>query len=260
MPMLRQSLYSQNINLYLAPTADGRDTWLPLMRTVAIEGRCFVVTSNMCVRKDGGKQQAKTNGGPTLAQQQQEQQQQTGTSAVADPSPYSRSDSHSRPKHIRRQSIFDEDGNEIVLPCCNDQGVVEVEAEAGIHDEAVSTTTAKTSLSSATTPAASAPAPALAPKPDNNGKTFKCPVIDRSTGAKTEEEFVSRGGSAIVSPFGDVLAGPQWEDDEGIIWADVDFEDCIRGRLDLDTAGSYSRYASLPLLGVISCCLVCVQR
>jgi nitrilase len=38
-----------------------------------------------------------------------------------------------------------------------------------------------------------------------------------------------------------VLAGPQWEDDEGIVCADVDFEDCIRGRLDLDTAGSYSR-------------------
>lgn len=54
-------------------------------------------------------------------------------------------------------------------------------------------------------------------------------------------EFTSRGGSAIVSPFGDVLAGPQWEDDEGIIYADVDFQDCIRGRLDLDTAGSYSR-------------------
>lgn len=52
-----------------------------------------------------------------------------------------------------------------------------------------------------------------------------------------------------MSPFGDVLAGPQWEDDEGIIYADVDFEDCIRGRLDLDTAGSYSRLvapSSLP--------------
>lgn len=253
MPMLRQSLYSQNINLYLAPTADGRDTWLPLMKTVAIEGRCFVVSSNMCVRKDGGKQQAKTNGGPALAQQQ-EQRQQTDTSIIADPSPYSHNDSHSRPKHIRRQSIFDEDGNEIVLPCCNEQGVVEVEAEAGVDDEAVSTTTAKTSLSSAATPAASAPAPAPVPKPDNNGKTFKSPVIDRSTGAKTEEGFVSRGGSAIVSPFGDVLAGPQWEDDEGIVWADVDFEDCIRGRLDLDTAGSYSRYASYPLPGVVSCC------
>ncbi|KAJ4386926.1 hypothetical protein N0V85_007908 [Neurospora sp. IMI 360204] len=233
MPMLRQSLYSQNINLYLAPTADGRDTWLPLMRTAAIEGRCFVVSSNMCVRKHGGKQQVKTNGGPVISQQQQ-----SDTSAVADPSQFT---SGGGRRKIRRQSIFDEDGNEIVLPCCDEHGDVQVEAEAEVDDEAVSTTTAKTSLSSSAAPASAQPLKV------DSGKTFKSPVIDRSTGAKAEEEFVSRGGSAIVSPFGDVLAGPQWEDDEGIIWADVDFEDCIRGRLDLDTAGSYSRNDSFKL-------------
>ncbi|KAK3392568.1 carbon-nitrogen hydrolase [Sordaria brevicollis] len=256
MPMLRQSLYSQNINLYLAPTADGRDTWLPLMRTVAIEGRCFVVSSNMCVRKDGKKQQPKINGRPVLSQQQQ----QTDDSAIADPSPFDRggrrssvvteegfeialpsprSGSRGHPKKVRRQSIFDEDGNEIVLPCCDEQGNAEPEVEAEIDDETVSTTTAKTSQSVAPS------APTQAPKVDS-GKTSKyCPVIDRSTGKA--DEFVSRGGSAIVSPFGDVLAGPQWEDDDGIIWADVDFEDCIRGRLDLDTAGSYSRNDSFKL-------------
>ncbi|KAM0559795.1 hypothetical protein ACHAPJ_003742 [Fusarium lateritium] len=117
MPLLRQSLYAQNINLYLAPTAEDWDVWLSAMRHVAVEGRCFVVSSNMC--------------------------------------------------------------------------------------------------SKAT---------------DKSGTVW-----------------ASRGGSSIVNPFGDVLAGPQWDDSDGLIFADVDFKDCIKGRLDIDTAGSYSRNDSFNL-------------
>jgi predicted amidohydrolase len=55
-------------------------------------------------------------------------------------------------------------------------------------------------------------------------------------------EWASRGGSCIISPLGEVLAGPVWEDEDELVTVTVDLEDCLRGRLDLDVAGSYSRY------------------
>ncbi|KAK2011879.1 carbon-nitrogen hydrolase [Colletotrichum eremochloae] len=170
MPLLRQALYAQNVNLYFAPTADGRDTWLPLMRTIACEGRCFVVSSNMAVRPPAS---------PSTS---------TSPSAGA-------------PSRRRRKSVIIEDGNEIVLPgeCDNEP-----------------------------------PLPADAHNDDGSSS-------GSTNGTKASADWVSRGGSCIVGPFGDVLAGPQWEDDEGVIYADVDFDDCVRGRLDIDVGGSYSR-------------------
>lgn len=126
MPLLRHSLYSQNVNLYLAPTADQRDAWAPLMRTIACEGRCFVLSANQCHRK-------------------------------------------------------------------KDQ-------PAWVYGE------------------------------------------------KSEsEEFATRGGSCIVAPSGDMLKGPLWEEVDGMMMVGVDFDDCLRYRLDSDAAGSYSRYGTLLL-------------
>ena len=137
----RYSLYSQNVNLYLAPTADTRDTWAPLMQTIGFESRAFVLSANQCMKKK--------NLPPWIWAKQ------PNTNNVAE---------------------------------------------------------------------------------ENAGSPSKQELENEG------EEFVSRGGSCIVGPMGNILQGPLWEvEDGGILSVEVDFEDCERGRLDLDVAGSYSR-------------------
>ncbi|KAG6028872.1 hypothetical protein E4U41_000548 [Claviceps citrina] len=195
MPLVRQALYSQNINLYLAPTADGRDAWLGLMRTIGIEGRCFVVSSNMAVRQPvlAAPMTSRTSPARTRARRNSTFTEDGFEIALPSTSP------PSPPSRRRRKSVFDEDGNVIVLGCDEDNGGEQ--RGSGI--------------------------PHVAPT--------------QKTVSETGTGWISRGGSSIIDPFGNVVAGPQWEDDEGLICADIDLRECIRGRLDLDTAGSYSR-------------------
>jgi nitrilase len=51
MPLLRAAYYAKGIEIYCAPTADSRDTWLPSMQHVALEGRCFVLTCNQFAKR-----------------------------------------------------------------------------------------------------------------------------------------------------------------------------------------------------------------
>ncbi|KAK5116416.1 hypothetical protein LTR62_007963 [Meristemomyces frigidus] len=145
MPLLRYSLYSQNVNLWLAPTADARDTWLPLMRTVGNEGRCFVLSAISCVKQ----------------------------------------------KHLPGW-------------------VTGVQPTGSIKEQ-----------------------PTMA----GSGTT-----------SSSGEEFICRGGSCIIGPMGNVIKEPMWEvEDGGLLICEADFEDCERGRLDLDVAGSYSRNDAFKL-------------
>src|SRR5262249_5993273 len=120
MPMLRMAMYSKNVAIYCAPTADDRDTWLSSMQHVALEGRCFVLTACQFIRK----------------------------------------------------------------------------------------------------------------------KDF--PDTVRVSLGDSPDAVLMRGGSAIISPLGKVLAGPHF-DGETILTATLDLNDIGRGKFDFDVAGHYSR-------------------
>ena len=51
MPLLRTAMYAKDIEIYCAPTADDRDTWVPTMRHIALEGRCFVLSACQFLRR-----------------------------------------------------------------------------------------------------------------------------------------------------------------------------------------------------------------
>ena len=120
MPMLRMAMYSKGVSIYCAPTADDRDTWLPTMQHVALEGRCFVLSACQFIRR----------------------------------------------------------------------------------------------------------------------KDF--PASVRMSLGDGPDAVLMRGGSVIVSPFGRVLAGPDFSG-EAIVAADLDLREIGRGKFDFDVAGHYSR-------------------
>lgn len=121
MPLARMAMYAQGVEIYLAPTADSRETWQATLRHIACEGRCFVLGCNQFVTKE-------------------------------------------------------------MYP--SDLATIEE----------------------------------LAHQP----------------------EVMCRGGSVIVSPFGEVLAGPLY-DTEGILYADLDLTEITKARVDFDVVGHYAR-------------------
>ena len=46
MPEARMAMYAKGVQIYIAPTADARDSWVDSMRHIALEGRCFVLGCN----------------------------------------------------------------------------------------------------------------------------------------------------------------------------------------------------------------------
>ncbi|KAK1080175.1 hypothetical protein LTR33_005765 [Friedmanniomyces endolithicus] len=206
MPLLRYSLYSQNVNLWLAPTADARDTWWPLMRTVGGEGRCFVLSAISCVKRKHlpawvtGSEEPSTAEKPRIG------------GAPTSPNK-SLHDARRRSSVIVR-----EDRHELVLPAME---------ESSLEDA---------------TPASATDANHTIHKTNSLAST------DRTSGHADDDEYVCRGGSCIVGPMGNSIVEPLWDvEDGGLLTCEADFEDCERGRLDLDVAGSYSRNDAFKL-------------
>lgn len=120
MPLLRAAHYAKGIEIYCAPTADGRDTWLATVRHIAVEGRCFVLSCNQFARRSDYPASLSTD-------------------------------------------------------------------------------------------------------------------LDNAP-----DRVVSRGGSCIINPLGEILAGPNYEG-EAILIADLDMDDIVRGKFDFDSVGHYAR-------------------
>ena len=53
-------------------------------------------------------------------------------------------------------------------------------------------------------------------------------------------EVVCRGGSVVVSPLGNVVAGPLF-DEAGILVTDLDLSQIAKGKMDFDVVGHYAR-------------------
>ena len=50
MPLARAAMYAQGIDVYLAPTWDNSDVWVPTLQHIAKEGRCYVIGVNSLLR------------------------------------------------------------------------------------------------------------------------------------------------------------------------------------------------------------------
>jgi len=67
-----------------------------------------------------------------------------------------------------------------------------------------------------------------------------CQVQSDPTSPTRSSSSIIRGGSCIVSPFGEIIAGPVF-DQEQILTATLDMSEITKGKFDLDVAGHYSR-------------------
>lgn len=52
MPLARYALYSQGVEIYIAPTYDSGDAWIGTMQHIAREGKCWVLCCGVALKKE----------------------------------------------------------------------------------------------------------------------------------------------------------------------------------------------------------------
>jgi nitrilase len=62
-----------------------------------------------------------------------------------------------------------------------------------------------------------------------------------------QPEILCRGGSTIISPLGNVMAGPLYND-EDILFADLDLAEVARSKFDFDVVGHCARLDVFQLI------------
>lgn len=255
MPLLRQAIYMQGVDIWLAPTADGRETWLSLLRTIGVEGRCFVMSANQCLRTTDLPEWIHGEGGKSQQSEEvaHKDTTDTGTNGTS---------------KRRRSSIITktEDNHEITWPLRTPK-IDSLETgtgngpESAIEDAngSVSPSSSSHSFNENSTKkkddrlTTAQPSKSLHHIAENHILALPSTTSSTDPGVadsdlqKAADEFISHGGSCIVSPQGEVLAGPLWDDPNGLLVREVDLDDRSRGHLDLDVAGSYGRLDSFEL-------------
>ena len=63
MPLYRQHLYDQGVEIWCAPTVDTREMWQTSMRHIAYEGRCFVLSACQMLRTADWPEDLRVEGG-----------------------------------------------------------------------------------------------------------------------------------------------------------------------------------------------------
>jgi nitrilase len=71
-------------------------------------------------------------------------------------------------------------------------------------------------------------------------KRGECPEDYAAIQGNDPDTVLMRGGSCIINPLGQVLAGPNY-DGPVILAADLDLDDISRGKYDFDVSGHYAR-------------------